>query len=136
MDEKTTKDGHEFIDDQELDDMYRNALERVLKEDPRVSAAGNIRMGEIILIVDSDTRIVSHLHCEARSVYSHSQPLDCLLYGAAEMFLSPEVAIIQQSIGIIQVVGDYFENGMKYFQDLVYTAVSLSCSVSIVFCTS
>jgi hypothetical protein len=40
------------------------------------------------------------------------------------MFLSPEVAIVQQSIGIMQVVGDYFENGMKYFQDLVYTAVS------------
>jgi hypothetical protein len=40
------------------------------------------------------------------------------------MFLSPEVAIVQQNIGIMQVVGDYFENGMKYFQDLVYTAVS------------
>jgi hypothetical protein len=39
------------------------------------------------------------------------------------MFLSPEVAIVQQNIGIMQVVGDYFENGMKYFQDLVYTAV-------------
>jgi GT2 family glycosyltransferase len=52
--------------------------------------------------------------------------VDCLLYGAAEMFLSPEVAIIQQSIGIMQVVGDYFENGMKYFQDLVYSAINFN----------
>lgn len=88
-DEKAVTNSHDFIDDQELDDMYKAALERVLKEGPRVSAAGNIRMGEIILIVDSDTRV----------------PADCLLYGAAEMFLSPEVAIIQQSIGIMQVVG-------------------------------
>lgn len=41
------------------------------------------------------------------------------------MYLSPEVAIIQQNIGIMQVVGDYFENAMKYFQDLVYTAVRI-----------
>jgi hypothetical protein len=91
-DEKSVANGHDFIDDQELDDMYKTALDRVLQEDPRVRAAGNIRMGEIILIVDSDTRV----------------PADCLLYGAAEMYLSPEVAIIQQSIGIMQVVGGMY----------------------------
>ncbi|KAF2432593.1 hypothetical protein EJ08DRAFT_123024 [Tothia fuscella] len=110
MDEKIKTNGHDIVDDQELDDMYKIALDRVLEEDPRASAAGNIRMGEIILIIDSDTRV----------------PVDCLLYGAAEMYLSPEVAIIQQSIGIMQVVGDYFENGMKYFQDLVYTAINFN----------
>lgn len=54
------------------------------------------------------------------------QPVDCLLYGAAEMFLSPEVAIIQHSTGVMQVAGDYFENGIAFFTALIYTAIRLS----------
>jgi hypothetical protein len=68
-----------ITEDQEAS-MYQDALQSVLNSDPRAKAGGNIRMGEIILIVDSDTRV----------------PEDCLMYGAAEMFLSPEVAIIQR----------------------------------------
>lgn len=68
-----------ITEDQEAS-MYDEALQSVLASDPRAKAGGNIRMGEIILIVDSDTRV----------------PEDCLMYGAAEMFLSPEVAIIQR----------------------------------------
>jgi hypothetical protein len=41
------------------------------------------------------------------------------------MFLSPEAAIIQHSTGVMQVVGDYFENGITYFTNMVYTAVSV-----------
>lgn len=70
-----------ITEDQEAS-MYQEALESVLAADPRAKAGGNIRMGEIILIVDSDTRV----------------PEDCLMYGAAEMFLSPEVAIIQRKL--------------------------------------
>lgn len=51
------------------------------------------------------------------------QPPDCLLYGAAEMFLNPEVAIIQHNAGVMQVVGDYFENGITHFTRSVYTAI-------------
>jgi hypothetical protein len=51
------------------------------------------------------------------------QPVDCLLYGAAEMFLSPEVAIIQHSTGVMQITKDYFENGITYFTNLVYTSI-------------
>jgi hypothetical protein len=58
MDEKVKVNGHDMVDDHELDEMYKSALDRVLKEDPRATAAGNIRMGEIILIIDSDTRVV------------------------------------------------------------------------------
>jgi hypothetical protein len=36
------------------------------------------------------------------------------MYGAAEMFLSPEVAIIQHSTGVMQVQHDYFENGVTF----------------------
>jgi hypothetical protein len=90
--------------------LYEEALKEVLESDPRAKAGGNIRMGEIILIVDSDTRV----------------PEDCLMYGAAEMFLSPEVAIIQHSTGVMQVVGDYFENAITFFTNLVYTAIRFS----------
>ncbi|KAJ6260902.1 hypothetical protein Dda_3563 [Drechslerella dactyloides] len=95
-------------DEQEL---YETALERVIMEDKRAWAAGNIRVGEIILIVDSDTRV----------------PADCLIYGAAEMFLNPEVAIIQHSAGVMQVVGDYFENGITYFTNLIYSSIRFVC---------
>ncbi len=38
--------------------IYQESLARVLKEDGRVQAGGHIRIGEHILIVDSDTRVV------------------------------------------------------------------------------
>lgn len=48
-----------MLEEHELDDIYEQCLERVLSEDPRALAGGNIRVGEFILIVDSDTRVVS-----------------------------------------------------------------------------
>lgn len=62
-------------------ELYEQAMMQVLETDPRTKASGNIRIGSIILLVDSDTEV----------------PEDCLMYGAAEMFLSPEVAIVQHS---------------------------------------
>ncbi|UPX13188.1 uncharacterized protein EKO05_0003711 [Ascochyta rabiei] len=101
------RDGLDTLtEDQELN-LYNDALEQALEENPHARAGGNIRMGEIILIVDSDTIV----------------PKDCLMYGAAEMFLSPEVAIIQHSTGVMQVSRDFFENGITYFTNLVYTAI-------------
>lgn len=50
----------DMIDPIEEEIQYRRALETVLASDPRIRAGGDIRMGEIILIVDSDTRVVSH----------------------------------------------------------------------------
>jgi hypothetical protein len=41
------------------------------------------------------------------------------------MFLSPEVAIVQHSTGVMQVQHDYFENGITYFTNMVYSAVRL-----------
>jgi hypothetical protein len=60
MDNRIAAYGTDFIDELEEEDMYQRALERVLKEDPRAQAAGNVRIGEYILIIDSDTRVVSH----------------------------------------------------------------------------
>jgi sulfopyruvate decarboxylase TPP-binding subunit len=43
------------------EELYQEALEAVLQEDQKALAGGNIRMGEIILIVDSDTRVVRQI---------------------------------------------------------------------------
>lgn len=75
---------------------YGMALAEVLKEDEgRSWAEGNIRVGDYILLIDSDTRV----------------PADCLLDAVSEMDQSPEVAIIQFSSGVVNVTGSYFENG-------------------------
>jgi cellulose synthase/poly-beta-1,6-N-acetylglucosamine synthase-like glycosyltransferase len=39
------------------------------------------------------------------------------------MYLNPEVAIIQHSSGVMKVVGDYFENGVTFFTNLIYSAI-------------
>lgn len=49
-----------MLEEQELDGIYEQCLERVLTEEPKARAGGNIRMGEFILIVDSDTRVVRY----------------------------------------------------------------------------
>ncbi|ORY29216.1 hypothetical protein BCR33DRAFT_745329 [Rhizoclosmatium globosum] len=61
--------------------------------------AGNVLMGELILIVDSDTRV----------------PQDCFLDAAAELTQSPEVAILQHSSSPMIVIGNYWENGIAFF---------------------
>ncbi|GAM34000.1 hypothetical protein TCE0_013f01302 [Talaromyces pinophilus] len=103
-----TLEKSDMVDPMEEELVYREAFDHVIQSDPRIrGAGGDIRVGEFILIVDSDTRI----------------PADCLLYGAAEMFLSPEVAIIQHSTSVMQVSQDYFENGITYFTNLIYSAI-------------
>src|SRR5258708_29466383 len=39
------------------------------------------------------------------------------------MFLSPEVAIVQHSTGVMQVSWDFFENGITFFTDMVYSSI-------------
>lgn len=58
--------------------------------------------------VDSDTRV----------------PADCLLDAASEMEQSPNVGILQFSSGVMQVVNNYFENGITFFTNLIYTAIN------------
>ncbi|GAB7332674.1 hypothetical protein MBLNU13_g04427t1 [Cladosporium sp. NU13] len=98
------------IGEKEENQIYHQALTQALEENPLAVAEGDIRVGEIILIIDSDTRV----------------PVDCLLQGAAELFLNPEVAIIQHSTGVMQVAWDYFENGITFFTNLVYSSIRFS----------
>ncbi|RMX71440.1 hypothetical protein D0869_15632 [Hortaea werneckii] len=91
---------------------YERCLREVLEDNPRAWADGNIRIGDYILLIDSDTRV----------------PEDCLLDCVSEMEQSPEVGIMQFSSGVMQVVGDFFENGITFFTNLIYTAIRYTVS--------
>ncbi|KAK3695765.1 glycosyl transferase family group 2-domain-containing protein [Podospora appendiculata] len=91
---------------------YESSLKDVLEEDGRAWADGNIRVGDYILIIDSDTRV----------------PADCLLDAVSEMELSPDVGIMQFSSGVMQVVHTYFENGITFFTNLIYSAIRYTVS--------
>lgn len=57
---KQVKDGSPiFLDPVEEEELYQQAMAEELAKDTRAKAAGDIRIGEIILMVDSDTRVVS-----------------------------------------------------------------------------
>ncbi|KAH0030048.1 hypothetical protein KCU78_g3175, partial [Aureobasidium melanogenum] len=87
---------------------YVKALEEVIKEDEnRTWADGNVRMGDFILLIDSDTRV----------------PTDCLIDAVSEMTASPQVAIIQYSSGVMNVTKSFFENGITFFTNMVYTQI-------------
>ncbi|KAL1616786.1 hypothetical protein SLS54_008178 [Diplodia seriata] len=91
--------------------LYEKARDAVVEKDQgRTWAGGNVRLGELILIIDSDTRV----------------PEDCLIYGALEMHESPEVALLQHASGILQVVHNVFENGITYFTNLIYTSIQFA----------
>ncbi|KAI2465456.1 glycosyl transferase family group 2-domain-containing protein [Annulohypoxylon bovei var. microspora] len=91
---------------------YERSLKEVLEEDGRAWADGNVRVGDYILIIDSDTRV----------------PSDCLLDAVSEMEQSPDVGIMQFSSGVMQVVHTYFENGITFFTDLIYSAIRYTVS--------
>lgn len=91
---------------------YGRCLAEVLEEHGRAWADGNIRMGDYIILIDSDTRV----------------PTDCLLDAVSEMEQSPEVGIMQFSSGVMQVVHTYFENGITFFTNLIYTAIKYTVS--------
>ena len=87
---------------------YNTALAAVVEEDEdRTWADGNIRIGDYILLIDSDTRV----------------PADCFLSCVSEMSQSPQVAIIQYASGVMNVTDSYFERGITFFTNLVYTNI-------------
>ncbi|KAK9467989.1 glycosyl transferase family group 2-domain-containing protein [Lipomyces arxii] len=92
--------------------MYEDALAQVAKEDPDCWLAGDIRVGDIILIVDSDTRV----------------PEDCLLDAVSEFHSSPNVAILQNTAGVMMVVFNYWEDLIAWFTRLIYFAIQYGTS--------
>ncbi|EEB87997.1 hypothetical protein MPER_14425, partial [Moniliophthora perniciosa FA553] len=90
------------------DDIEERALQMAIDEvyqgtggkwKPWAAGAKAMRMGEIVLLVDSDTVV----------------PEDCLRDAAREMAQDQNVAIIQHESDVMQVAHHYFENGIAYF---------------------
>ncbi|EKG20239.1 Glycosyl transferase family 2 [Macrophomina phaseolina MS6] len=87
---------------------YNNALAEVVAQDEgRTWADGNIRIGDYVLLIDSDTRV----------------PKDCFLDAVSEMEQSPEVGILQYSCGVMNVTDSFFERGITFFTNLIYTQI-------------
>ncbi|KAL9038197.1 MAG: hypothetical protein Q9180_003277 [Flavoplaca navasiana] len=90
---------------------YQQCLQQVKDEDSgRTWAEGNIRLGDYILLIDSDTRV----------------PQDCFLDAVSEMEASPQVAILQYASGVMNVTTSFFENGITFFTNLIYTAIKFA----------
>ena len=92
---------------------YQRCLAEVVTEDQgRTKAEGDIRIGEYILLVDSDTRV----------------PNDCFLDAVSELELSPQVAVLQYNSGVTNVSNSFFEHGITFFTQLIYTAIKYAVS--------
>lgn len=103
-----TVDRHEGWTQEDEANAYKNALTEIVEEDQgRTWADGNIRIGDYILLIDSDTRV----------------PTDCFLDAVSEMEQSPQVAIIQYSSGVMNVTDSFFERGITFFTNLIYTQI-------------
>jgi len=106
---------HPEITVEKENELYAIAMETILTADNgKTWAAGNVRLGEFILLLDCDTKVVSALTNRDYFALTSVQPVDCLQYGALEMFESPDVAIIQHASGVMQVAHNMFENASKY----------------------
>jgi hypothetical protein len=90
---------------------YEEALKQVLTErEGEAWADGSIRVGDYILLIDSDTRV----------------PQDCLLEAVSEMEQCPDVAILQYVSGVMNVTHTFFENGITFFTNMIYTMIKFA----------
>ncbi|GFZ47911.1 hypothetical protein JCM24511_05658 [Saitozyma sp. JCM 24511] len=104
-----TSTGSDIWTELDESELYEEAFATAVNEtDGATWANGNIRIGEIILLIDSDTRV----------------PGDCFMDASLEMSASPEVAIIQHASGVMQVAHQFFENGMAFFTRNLQVAIS------------
>ncbi|KAF8891407.1 glycosyl transferase family group 2-domain-containing protein [Infundibulicybe gibba] len=115
---KLEADGAEDTPDECLEDKaMKMAVEQIYEENgnrfkPWACNGKSIRVGEIILIIDSDTIV----------------PEDCFRDAAREMGESPDVAIIQHESDVMQVANHYFENGITHFTRRINRCISLGCA--------
>lgn len=102
-----------FWSDEDEQSLYEAALSQGVAETEGLAwADGNIRIGAVILIIDSDTRV----------------PEDCLVDAVSEFEQCPDVAIIQHSSGVMQVAHHFFENGIAHFTRSIQLAISFCCA--------
>ncbi|KAI9458089.1 glycosyl transferase family group 2-domain-containing protein [Russula earlei] len=109
----SSDDSGEDIEEQAL----RLAVDETYEESGRLFKpwahnAKALRIGEVILIVDSDTIV----------------PEDCFRDAARELSECPEVAIIQHDSDVMQVAHHYFENGIAHFTRRINKCISMACA--------
>lgn len=110
--------GEEIDEDDNIEDKaLQLAIEETYEESgrrwrPWACNGKSLRIGELILIVDSDTVV----------------PEDCLRDAARELAESPEVGIIQHESDVMQVANHYFENGIAHFTRRINKCISLGCA--------
>ncbi|KAF6752647.1 glycosyl transferase family group 2-domain-containing protein [Ephemerocybe angulata] len=92
-----------------IEETYKGSSERWK---PWASNARALRVGDIILLVDSDTIV----------------PEDCLRDAARELAECPDVAVIQHESDVMQVANHYFENGIAYFTKRINRCISIGCA--------
>lgn len=103
--------GSDDWSDADETELYRQCLEACLARMHRLAQAkGNIRIGQLILMIDSDTRV----------------PQDCLLDAATEMTQCPDVGVLQHCSGVMLVSDSYFETCIAFFTRLVNFAISFT----------
>ncbi|TFK78948.1 tubulin-domain-containing protein, partial [Polyporus arcularius HHB13444] len=105
------------IEDTLEDRALKLAIEEIYEESgkrwlPWAANGKSIRVGEIILIVDSDTIV----------------PEDCPRDAARELAQCLEVAIIQHESDVMQVAHHYFENGIAHFTRRINKCISVGCA--------
>ncbi|CDR88141.1 uncharacterized protein SPSC_03727 [Sporisorium scitamineum] len=90
-------------------ELYERCLAHCRPElHPLAQARGNIRIGDLVLLIDSDTRV----------------PEDCLLDAASEMVQCPDVGVLQHCSGVMLVSDSYFEAGIAFFTRMVNFSIS------------
>jgi len=105
-------------DDEDIEEQaLRFAVEEIFEESgqrfrPWAHNAKALRMGEVILLVDSDTIV----------------PEDCFRDAARELTECPEVAIIQHESDVMQIAHNYFENGIAHFTRRINKCISMACA--------
>lgn len=92
--------------------VYSTVFQKVQQQNPRAWAEGDVRLGDLILLIDSDTRV----------------PRDCLLDAASEFEESPQLAILQHSSGVMMVVNNFWEEAIAHFTKIVYNAIRYGCA--------
>ncbi|KAJ6532924.1 glycosyl transferase family group 2-domain-containing protein [Mycena vulgaris] len=111
----------EMIVDEEVETLEDRALalavEQVYEENgrkwlPWAKNGRSCRVGDVILIVDSDTIV----------------PEDCFRDAARELVECPEVAIIQHESDVMQIAHHYFENGIAHFTRRINKCISMGCA--------
>ncbi|KAG6333925.1 hypothetical protein ID866_5165 [Astraeus odoratus] len=116
--EKNGKDEITKIEDLE-ERALQMAMDEVYQETgclfrPWAANARAMRIGSLILLVDSDTVV----------------PEDCLRDAARE-FAEPEsqeLAVLQHESDVMQVAHHYFENGVAYFTRRINKCISMTCA--------